>query len=741
MQKVSKAYKESMKSSLRERAYIMLSFGLVNQEAQAKARIDENGEFAYFSNASTIFSEKSSFPVYATLEEDFTRVDGSMLFLPRPNESGNYMDTGIISEDLISEGQYELLIQLNMVATDFMGITINFGENYPVDFDMVGSSGQVIEFRGNDKAEFNTEEVLFDTTSVRLIFYRMKNPQSRLRIYSIRFGFGLVYYNDSVLASSLESYVSPVGADVPQIDFMVQLKNYDHYFNVDNPKSAINFLETGQQMEIFYGYQLPNGGEIEWVRGNRLLCSEWESDDYTATIRCQDIFRNMDSEYFKGVYSSAGKSYFQLAQEILADAGETDYYIDPRLHNLYTKNPLPRVQHKEALQIIANACRCVLSQTRYGTIQIKSSFTPEASVSANEEAPYSKVGNIMNDDPKVEYATLAQDYTTADGTMYFLPRNVSGNVLHTGFVSAEVSDADGNFITNPVLTVTQEAVCMYYGLKMIFGHSLPAGMVIRTYNDGSLVEEYEVEEEITKNFVLLHTFDDFDTMQIEFTKTANPYNRITVNHFSFGDVTEFTMTRMDMTSSPKAIKQELVREVIVPCYSYQSGTAEESLISEEITVQAGTTETFFVGEPSYNFRAMLDDSESGVSITAWGNYYVTLHFTVGGTYRLEVMGWRYKIVERYATKVLNNRGKTVKWANPLISDMTMATDLAEWLGEYYTAGVEYEYSTRGNPEIDANDIVYQENEFHDGMKVNIYRQTINFNQSFSGKVTARRIGG
>lgn len=741
MQKVSKAYKESMKSSLRERAYIMLSFGLVNQEAQAKARIDENGEFAYFSNASTIFSEKSSFPVYATLEEDFTRVDGSMLFLPRPNESGNYMDTGIISEDLISEGQYELLIQLNMVATDFMGITINFGENYPVDFDMVGSSGQVIEFRGNDKAEFNTEEVLFDTTSVRLIFYRMKNPQSRLRIYSIRFGFGLVYYNDSVLASSLESYVSPVGADVPQIDFMVQLKNYDHYFNVDNPKSAINFLETGQQMEIFYGYQLPNGGEIEWVRGNRLLCSEWESDDYTATIRCQDIFRNMDSEYFKGVYSSAGKSYFQLAQEILADAGETDYYIDPRLHNLYTKNPLPRVQHKEALQIIANACRCVLSQTRYGTIQIKSSFTPEASVSANEEAPYSQVSNIMNDDPKVEYATLAQDYTTADGTMYFLPRNVSGNVLHTGFVSAEVSDADGNFTTNPVLTVTQEAVCMYYGLKMIFGHSLPAGMVIRTYNDGSLVEEYEVEEEITKNFVLLHTFDDFDTMQIEFTKTANPYNRITVNHFSFGDVTEFTMTRMDMTSSPKAIKQELVREVIVPCYSYQSGTAEESLISEEITVQAGTTETFFVGEPSYNFRAMLDDSESGVSITAWGNYYVTLHFTVSGTYRLEVMGWRYKIVERYATKVLNNRGKTVKWANPLISDMTMATDLAEWLGEYYTAGVEYEYSTRGNPEIDANDIVYQENEFHDGMKVNIYRQTINFNQSFSGKVTARRIGG
>lgn len=44
MQKVSKAYKESMKSSLRERAYIMISFGLVNQEAQAKATVD-NGSY------------------------------------------------------------------------------------------------------------------------------------------------------------------------------------------------------------------------------------------------------------------------------------------------------------------------------------------------------------------------------------------------------------------------------------------------------------------------------------------------------------------------------------------------------------------------------------------------------------------------------------------------------------------------------------------------------------------------
>lgn len=739
MQKVSKAYKESMKSSLRERAYIMLSFGLINQEAQAKARIGD-GDFAYFSNTSTLFSERTDMTSYATLEEDFTKVDGSMLFLPRRNDSDAYLDTGLVGNKLLSEAQYELTINLNMAATDFKGITINFGENYPVDFDMKSSSGQTIEFRGNTESVFSTEEVLENTTYVKLIFYSMKKPQSRLRIYYIRFGYGLVYYNDSVIGSSLESYISPVGADVPQIDFSVQLKNYDHYFNVDNPKSAINFLETGQEMEIYYGYQLPNSEEIEWVKGNHLLCSEWESDDYTATIRCQDIFRNMNSEYFKGLYVSAGKSYFDIAKEVLQDAGYSEYYIDPHLKTLFTKNPLPRVQHREALQIIANACRCVLSQTRNGLIQIKSSFTPEASVSSNGETEFSQVGNILNEDTKAEYASLATNYTVANGGMYFLPRDNSGG-LNTGYVSSAISDENGNFATNPVVTIVQEAACMYYGVKMVFGHALPAAITIRTYREGELVTEYEVDEEITQRLVILHDFDDFDTMKIEFTKTAEPYNRIVLNHFAFGDITDFTMTRNDMTSSPKAIKQELVKEVIVPCYSYQSGTAEESLVSEDTTVTAGTTETYYIGEPSYGFRATLNDSSDNVSIVAWGNYYITLKFNVTGTFRLDIFGHRYKIVERYAVKTLRSRGSTIKWENPLISDMEMAQDLAEWLGEYYSAGIEYEYNTRGNPEIDANDVVYQENEFHEGMKVNIYRATITFNQSFSGKVTARRIGG
>lgn len=740
MQKVSKAYKESMKSSLRERAYIMISFGLVNQEAQAKATVD-NGSYAYYSNKDNIFGEHIDDTVYATLEEEFTKVDGSMFFLPRATEGGRYYDTGIVSDKLVSEVRCEVVISLNTIATDFKGLTINFGENYPVDFDIVGSTGQTIEFRGNTKSKWSTEEVLENTTYIKLVFYKMKNPQSRLRIYSIMFGYGLVYYNDSVMSSALDSYVSPIGADVPQFDFSVTLKNYDHYFNVDNPNSAINYLETGQEMDIMYGYQTPGSDTIEWIQGNHLWCSEWESDDNTATIRCQDIFRNMDGEYMKGLYSAAGKSYYALAEEILKDAGISEYYIDPRLKKLYSNNPIPRVKYKEALQIIANACRCVLTQSRDGKVQIKSNFMPSASIATNGEETYSNAANVLTDTPKVEYATLAGNYTPTDGTMFFLPRNGKA-ALTTGYVSKEISGANGTFTKNPVVTITMEAIRAYYGLKLVFGTALPAAFTIRTYKGGEPVNEYPVEkDEINTTSIILRDFDDFDVMKIEFTKTAEPYNRIVLNYFSLSDVVDFTMNRRDMTSSPKAIKQELIKEVVVPCYTYQENNREENLVYEDIDVVAGEVETYYIQDPSYGYKVKLDEVEGKATVVAWSNYFVTIKFNVTGSFKLEVQGYRYKIVEKYATVSLNARGKTVKWKNPLISNTTMANELAAWLADYYTAGIEYEYDTRGNPELDATDIVYQENEFHDGMRVNIYRHTVNFKQAFSGRVTARRIGG
>ena len=739
MQRVSQAYKKSMKSSLRERAYIMLSFGLVNQEVQSHAKID-SGDFAYYSSAGHLFDQKEGLSTYGTLEQDFTTVDGSMKFLPREKAGMLYLDTGLVSKGLVSEGTYELTVNFHVDAIDFKGLTIDFGENYPTSFDISGSQGVAIEVRDNIQSIYTTETVIADTTFLKLTVYAMKNEHSRFRVRSILFGYGLVFGNSSVTDSTLESYVSPISEDVPQIDFSVTLKNYDQYFNPDNPNSAFNFLETGQEMEISYGYQLPDG-DIEWVEGNKLLCAEWESDDSSATIKCQDVFRNMESEYYKGTYTESGVSFYDLAETVLKENDEENYYIDPRLKKLYSKNPLPRSEAKQLLQIIANACRCVLSQTRSGQISIKSNFLPEVTASSNGETDYSNVVNVTKDDTKGEYLSLATNYGTADGGMYFLPRDATKATVNTGFVSSTISKEDCTFDANPTITLTLEAQCAYYGLTVKFGKSVPAALKITTYNNNVQVESFEVLSGIETNAIIIHEFEDFDKLVMEFTKTSEPFNRIVVNSIVMGDITDFTMERRDMLSSPSVTRQELVKDITVPCYVYHPNTEAETLVSEEVTVKSGDTITYYLTDASYGYTAALQNVSGGVSIPESGSFYVTVAFTVAGTYQLDVTGYKYKIAERNVTVKLNNRGKSIVWENPMISDMDMAQDLADWLADYYRAGTEYEYDTRGNPELDANDTIYQCSDFGDAFKVNAYRTTLNFKQAFSGSVVTRKVGG
>ena len=67
MQKVSNEYKASMKSSLRERSYMMISFGLVNQEAQANATV--MGKIGRASCRETTLPTIQSRPVYSVSEK------------------------------------------------------------------------------------------------------------------------------------------------------------------------------------------------------------------------------------------------------------------------------------------------------------------------------------------------------------------------------------------------------------------------------------------------------------------------------------------------------------------------------------------------------------------------------------------------------------------------------------------------------------------------------------------------
>lgn len=743
MQTVSKEYKEAMKESLRERGYIKVFFGLFNGEAQTSATVASFSPY-YFSDKSRVFEQQeySALADYAMLDENYIRVDGSMYFPPNEQEfkQGMKIDTGLVSSKMVSKSTCDLKINLNTrYPQEFKGMTIEFSDNYPVDFDCITDSGEVVEFRGNDTPHFKTEEVIPETSSITLRFLQMNNQNSHLRIHYIMFGYGLIYTNEEVKNSTLSTYVSPITEDVPQTDFSFTVTNLDQYFNVDNPDSAINFFETGQTMDVMYGEYIKAKDEIEWVHGSTLWCDEWSATDSDATVHCVDRLRLSDSMYNDGVVSPQGTSLWHLARAVFEYDNITDYYIDPYLKNIKTTLPIPRVTTKEALQLIANAGQSTLSFERDGTICIRSNFIPERTISSPDEAYYSNVQNILIDDKKDEYARLDPNYTIADGDMFFAQVDGITTPLHLGFVSKLKSDANGNFTgnQNPRIYIEQEAAERLYGLDIKFGHTLPKEVKIAAYNGNILAETFTVTD-ITKNMHIDHEFPDLTKLSVTFIGTQEPFNHVVVNYMNFSSISGFTMNKRDMTGSPTTSRTTNIQDVVVTYYTFAQSSEEKktSVVKQEnVSVKAGQVETYYFDNAAYDYSA---SDSSLFSIVSSGTYKVTVKFLKTGTFSFTVDAWEYDIVEQTVTKNINPEGEEIDWENPLICSKTHAEKVANWLADYYRDVVEYSYSHRGFPELDATDIIEQENEFVDTMYVEPYEMTTTFNGAFGGSIKAKR---
>ena len=99
-----------------------------------------------------------------------------------------------------------------------------------------------------------------------------------------------------------------------------------------------------------------------------------------------------------------------MAVDVLADAqvDYRDYWIDPYLKDVLVVNPMPVVAHKEALQLIANAGRCILYQDRTGRIILKSSFVPDMEAASDNETYFSHASAILDHAEKEAYACLVR---------------------------------------------------------------------------------------------------------------------------------------------------------------------------------------------------------------------------------------------------------------------------------------------------------------------------------------------
>lgn len=728
MYQTSQEYKESMKRPVRNQSYMKIQLGLINQEAQQTAGLSDTNKYNDFSDAESIFNQHTV-RRYATYESNFWKANGISFFLPE--KKSDYRKDGITSTNLFEES-FHVKFVFGCGKSDIKGLTIKFGRNYPTKFTIVTDNATSFEYENTEEL-FKSDDVFENTESIELVITEMNVPNTRVRIDYIIFGLGLEYDDEWISEASSNTTLSAINEDLPESEFKVTLCNDNQLFNVDNPSSDINFLESGQKVNVMMGYMLDDGN-IEWIKMHSLYVSEWSADDSSATITAVDILKYLDEKYYKGIYYKDGISLYDLAVLVLTDAGlnEDEYYIDSYMKKVYVHNPLPNVTHKEALQIIANAGRCIMDYDRNGKIRIRAAFKPTYDTTSNGETYYSNTTMIDTLDSKEQYATYEQNFWKADGEKLFAPTD---HHQDTGYISASISDENGRFDVNPMLTRTLEAKYKAYGIMINFSGNLPKKIVIRTYADDVLNNTLTITSGIEQATEINYDFPEYDRLEIEFPETE-PNSRIHIDYLSLGAETSYSLEYDDLYSTPVGTQLEKIKNVKVSRSLYSKSATKEDLTSETITY-SGENQIYYLNDPCYGYSVAISNAKSGQSakIVSSGAYYVEVAFSgvkTGENIEVAITGYKYNVATSYYSQPVHNRGTEKEWQNPLISFGDHCQEVAKWLADYFASGIEYELDYRGEPAIDCGDVIGQENKYDPDLKTIVEQSQITFKSGLLG---------
>lgn len=661
----SNTYKEIMDRPIRNRSFISVGMGIVNQDAQSNGSV--NGDLAYWSHGN-IFNTNQSRIEYATMEENFFKVDGSMFFMPEEDEYIQLKNNGIVTSDIMGK-----------IRIDFpeiyaiKGITLDFGDNYPTEFT-IKTSENLLTY-SNSSNRFTTDDALGDTRYIIITPIQMLGGQQRMRLKSVLMGVGLAYTNEQTQSFSLNEYVSSISAELSSEDIEFSFFDEEGRFNVDDDNSFIDYLETMQKVTFSFGLELDDG-TIEWKKIATTYLKAWKSKNGIVSIESTDRLNQMED-----VYSLGNKIYDRTAYDeaisIFEDAGlqPDEYYVDEYLKDVNLTNPLPEGSHRECLQILANACRCIIKQDPDGKVLLSANFAnvlnpEEMDIFTNGVTEWSEPNNIFMGSYH-EYADMTKDFFKVDGSMFFLPEN--DNYLETAYVSSEISDENGLFSVNPKITISMPAAYTYYGVSLQFGGNPPSEMIIHAYKE-DVLQESILFDNLGKISSLTHDFVSFDKIVFEFTK-GYPNNRILVNTISFGSLSDYTLKKNNMIDNPIGYKEKRVKNVRVKIFTFENN---EQGLPEQV-----------------------DDN---------------VHYI----------------------KSINPVGETKVVQNPLVSTTEHAERLAEWVGNYYANNISYDVEYRGEPRISASDIIHMESEKKSNLQVEITKHSLKFNGALSGSLELRR---
>lgn len=311
---VSDSFKKAIKSEDRE------IHGYVEVEYQNKSfdtSITQIPTHSEIVSDDGIIGGKKTLQKYATLESNYTLLDGSFMVW---NENV-VLENGYISNNIFNSINDTTIIVANDSSDlSTKGVTIYFKENLPFDFTVIitdTNEEQIIDSVSNNQSY--TYQYIFDEekyiSTIEINIARVEFPNNRLRIAYIDFNIGDLYEGDKLVSFDVNEEIDLLFDSIPIGTCTVNLNNYPDdngmsKFDVINPKGITAYLNEDTIVKPYIGVLTELNG-IEYVPMGVFYLKDWSSNQNgNMSINCENIISKLQNTTissngnFLGAYQS-----------------------------------------------------------------------------------------------------------------------------------------------------------------------------------------------------------------------------------------------------------------------------------------------------------------------------------------------------------------------------------------------------------------------------------------------------
>ena len=376
----SKNMIEQLKKPKRNLGFLKVKFNIVDPETNPDLSSNSEEIFSDLDNIkeTTIPQTKN----YATLEKNFWLLNDSQPIYGSEELEQTYVSSYMSDKNCLF-GDKACIILTSSVYLTTLGLTMVFDsidKNYARklkvkayrDNTMIMDKDYTINSY-SDRLIFADNEELVRWNKIEIYFIESSLPYRRIRVNQLLFGIMETYTDENLISAESKEKTTMINSELPTHTFKFTIDNMNKLFNPDNPQGWYRYILQQQPISYEWGYQLDDG-TIEWILGGKmLLTGSVEVGENQVSFSTTSLINYLTKVYKKGIYNSSGRSLYDLAVDVLEDSNidSSQYSLWSGLKLIKTDAPLPKLEARQLLQIIATTGNCILFTNRENVINIQ----------------------------------------------------------------------------------------------------------------------------------------------------------------------------------------------------------------------------------------------------------------------------------------------------------------------------------------------------------------------------------